>query len=116
MVEQTIKESNETVVKNGKVSVLDKFIADKVHKARLRRKYSLETLAKKIYMTPETLELYEKGQIRVYACKLYDIAKALKISIDYFFEGAEEIMPEEVKRLMAARQMAAGVIKDKENK
>jgi transcriptional regulator with XRE-family HTH domain len=57
---------------------------------RLRRKslnLSQQQLATAIGLTFQQLQKYEKGTNRVSASKLYDIAQAMKVPVDWFFRG-----------------------------
>lgn len=57
---------------------------------RMRRKLlgiSQERLAEDLGLTFQQVQKYERGANRVSASKLYEIARSLKTSIAYFFEG-----------------------------
>src|SRR3954468_2212863 len=57
---------------------------------RMRRKIlgvSQERLADDLGLTFQQVQKYERGANRVSASKLYEIARSLKTSIAYFFEG-----------------------------
>ena len=57
---------------------------------RLRRKavgLSQDKLAEALGLTFQQVQKYERGLNRVSASKLYDIARTLRASIPYFFEG-----------------------------
>jgi transcriptional regulator with XRE-family HTH domain len=57
---------------------------------RLRRKamgISQDKLAEALGLTFQQVQKYERGLNRVSASKLYDIARTLRASIPYFFEG-----------------------------
>ena len=57
---------------------------------RMRRKIlgvSQERLAEDLGLTFQQVQKYERGTNRVSASKLYEIAKSLKSSMAYFFEG-----------------------------
>ena len=57
---------------------------------RLRRKamgMSQDRLADALGLTFQQVQKYERGLNRVSASKLYDIARTLRASIPYFFEG-----------------------------
>jgi transcriptional regulator with XRE-family HTH domain len=57
---------------------------------RMRRKLlgiSQERLADDLGLTFQQVQKYERGANRVSASKLYEIARSLKTSIAYFFEG-----------------------------
>ncbi|WP_309644623.1 helix-turn-helix domain-containing protein [Phenylobacterium sp.] len=60
---------------------------------RLRRKemgVSQEKLAEAIGLTFQQVQKYERAANRVSASKLYEMARALKTSTAYFFEGLPE--------------------------
>ena len=57
---------------------------------RMRRKelgVSQERLAEQIGLTFQQVQKYERAANRVSASKLWEMARALKTSIDYFYEG-----------------------------
>jgi transcriptional regulator with XRE-family HTH domain len=57
---------------------------------RLRRKQlkiSQEKLADALGLTFQQVQKYERGSNRISASKLYEIARTLKVSIAWFFEG-----------------------------
>ena len=57
---------------------------------RVRRKavgLSQDKLAEALGLTFQQVQKYERGLNRVSASKLYDIARTLRASIPYFFEG-----------------------------
>ncbi len=59
-------------------------------RVRMRRKFlgmSQEGLAESIALTFQQVQKYERGSNRISASKLYEIARALKAPIAYFFEG-----------------------------
>lgn len=69
-------------------------------RVRTRRKFmglSQETLATALGLTFQQVQKYERGSNRISASKLYEIAKALKVPVDYLFDGyAEDVMLEAV--------------------
>ncbi|WP_411267538.1 helix-turn-helix domain-containing protein [Asticcacaulis sp. 201] len=59
----------------------------------MRRKFlgmSQEGLAETIDLTFQQVQKYERGSNRISASKLYEISKALKAPVAYFFEGYGE--------------------------
>lgn len=59
-------------------------------RVRMRRKFlgmSQEGLAESIALTFQQVQKYERGSNRISASKLYEIARALKAPVAYFFEG-----------------------------
>ena len=66
---------------------------------RMRRKFlgiSQDRLAEAINLTFQQVQKYERGTNRISASKLYEIAKALKTPVSYFFEGYESNNAEEL--------------------
>ena len=62
-------------------------------RVRMRRKFlgmSQEGLAETIDLTFQQVQKYERGSNRISASKLYEISKALKAPVAYFFEGYGE--------------------------
>src|SRR5271154_42401 len=60
---------------------------------RLRRKelkISQEKLADQLGLTFQQVQKYERGANRISASKLYEIARALRVSIVWFFEGLDD--------------------------
>lgn len=60
---------------------------------RMRRKtlgVSQERLADELGLTFQQVQKYERGANRVSASKLYETARALEISVGWFFEGLAE--------------------------
>ena len=59
----------------------------------MRRKFlgmSQEGLADTIDLTFQQVQKYERGSNRISASKLYEISRALKAPVSYFFEGYGE--------------------------
>jgi transcriptional regulator with XRE-family HTH domain len=66
---------------------------------RLRRKalkISQEKLAGALGLTFQQVQKYERGANRISASKLYEIARALRVSIAWFFEGLSDPAAEPV--------------------
>lgn len=62
-------------------------------RVRMRRKFlgmSQEGLAESIALTFQQVQKYERGSNRISASKLYEISRALKAPVAYFFEGYGE--------------------------
>ena len=63
---------------------------------RMRRKalgISQERLAEALGLTFQQVQKYERGANRVSASKLWEIARALKTNVAYFYEGLEDETP-----------------------
>lgn len=71
-------------------------------KIRARRKYlglSLENLANALNCSVQTVNKYEKAVIRVPSPVLFEISRALKTSLNYFFEDLVYELEKEVKEI-----------------
>ena len=76
---------------------IDVHVGDRVRNLRRHRGLSQEQLAGHLALTFQQIQKYERGANRVSASKLYEIAKALRTPIAYFFEGygdGDETAPE----------------------
>ena len=65
--------------------ILNKFIGAKIKKRRLELKKTQSWLAKKIGVTFQQIQKYEKGSNGTNLFNLKQIADALKVSVLYFF-------------------------------
>lgn len=69
---------------------VDKHIGSKILSQRLAYGLSRAQLAKKLNITQQQVEKYEKGTNRISASRLPLIAKALSKDISYFYEGLSD--------------------------
>lgn len=81
-------------------NTIDKHVGRRIRWRRRELNLSQEALAGQVGLTFQQVQKYERGSNRVSAGRLYELAKALKTSINYFFEGAEEV-GEAIERGMA---------------
>ena len=72
---------------------VDIHVGERIRKRRRALGVSQEWLAEQLGLTFQQVQKYERGTNRVSASKLYQVARALKASIPYFFEG----LPDPVK-------------------
>jgi transcriptional regulator with XRE-family HTH domain len=66
---------------------IDVHVAARLRMRRMMLGVSQEALAARIGVTFQQIQKYEKGQNRVGASRLFQLADALTVGIDYFFEG-----------------------------
>ena len=66
---------------------VDLYVGGRIRLRRRTRGVSQEKLAEDLGLTFQQVQKYERGANRVSASKLYEIAKSLRTSIAYFFEG-----------------------------
>ncbi|MFC3070649.1 helix-turn-helix domain-containing protein [Phenylobacterium soli] len=72
---------------------------------RMRRKalgISQERLAEALGLTFQQVQKYERGANRVSASKLWEIARALKTNVAYFYEGLEDEANDAARGFMGA--------------
>lgn len=67
---------------------VDIHVGAKVKTRRITLGLSQEELADAIGLTFQQVQKYERGTNRISASRLYQIAKALKVPIEFFFDGA----------------------------
>ncbi len=65
----------------------DKRVGNRIRTRRLILNMSQATLASTIGVTFQQVQKYEKGSNRVAASRLLQIASALQVPIDFFFQG-----------------------------
>ena len=69
---------------------VDIHVGDRVRQRRKLLDMSQEELGALIGLTFQQVQKYERGTNRISASKLFQIARALKTSITYFFDGLAE--------------------------
>ena len=71
-------------------NAVDRHIGRKLRERRLEMGMSQEKLADLLGVTFQQIQKYEKGLNRIAASRLYDMTKALDVSVTYFFDGLSE--------------------------
>jgi transcriptional regulator with XRE-family HTH domain len=69
---------------------VDLHVGQRIRRARKDRHMSQGDLATALGITFQQVQKYERGANRISASKLYDAARALEVTIPYFFEGLPE--------------------------
>ncbi len=69
---------------------VDIHVGDRVRQRRKLLDMSQEELGALIGLTFQQVQKYERGTNRISASKLFQIARALKTNISYFFDGLPE--------------------------
>ena len=72
----------------------DTSVGEKIRSQRLLRNLSQTELGKKVGITFQQIQKYEKGVNRVGAGRLQRIAEVLDVPVSFFFEGARGRSPE----------------------
>ncbi|MEI9888939.1 MAG: helix-turn-helix transcriptional regulator [Rhizomicrobium sp.] len=73
-----------------RASAYDVRLGGRIALLRQARGVSRVELAKKLDVTPQQMQKYERGTNRVSASRLYEIALCLDVRIQYFFEDLGE--------------------------
>jgi transcriptional regulator with XRE-family HTH domain len=69
-------------------NLIDQYVGARVRNRRLRLGVSQSALAQTLGLTFQQVQKYERGDNRISASKLYEIARTLKVDVGYFFEDA----------------------------
>ena len=69
---------------------VDKFVAGKIRERRIALGFTQQMLAKRIKVTYQQAQKYERGTNRVTAGRLFEIARVLGVPVSYFYEGIED--------------------------
>lgn len=77
---------------NGDINPIDAHVGQRITIRRKLLNLSQETLAKKLGVTFQQVQKYEKGKNRISASRLWDYSQILGVEINYFFQD----MPQEI--------------------
>jgi transcriptional regulator with XRE-family HTH domain len=75
----------------------DRHVGARVRMRRMMLSMSQEKLGDALGLTFQQVQKYERGANRISASKLYEIARALRVSIAWFFEGLTDPTAEPVE-------------------
>ena len=84
----------------------DKTIGLRIQELRLARGLSREQLAKKIGVTHQQLQKYEKAINRISVGRLVLIANALDKNVEFFFEDIDGFIPTNSKRQRLSMELS----------
>jgi transcriptional regulator with XRE-family HTH domain len=90
MTSQVASRSRRVMAEQRGANAVDHHIGSTVRERRLEIGMSQEALADLIGVTFQQVQKYEKGVNRIAASRLYEVSKALGVSISYFFEDLSE--------------------------
>lgn len=75
---------------DGAPNPVDIHVGSRIRLRRTILGYSQQFLARKLGLTFQQVQKYEKGFNRVGASRLWDISRVLKVSMDFFFEDMDK--------------------------
>lgn len=74
----------------GAPNPVDVHVGKRIRLRRTLLGYSQQFMARKLGLTFQQIQKYEKGGNRVGASRLWDISKVLKVPMDFFFEDMDK--------------------------
>jgi transcriptional regulator with XRE-family HTH domain len=72
-------------------SDIDRIVSERIYARRNQLEMSQPELAERVGVTFQQVQKYENGKNRVSAGRLYEIARALGVTIQYFYESAPRL-------------------------
>ena len=81
----------------GKPNDIDRYIAQRLNIRRRLMGLSQEKMGEALGVTFQQFQKYERCFNRISAGNLYKTARALKVSVGYFYEGYDEIHDEKAQ-------------------
>ena len=79
-------------------SGIDRVVGQRIRWRRRELKLSQEQLAELLNLTFQQVQKYEKGVNRVSAGRLFEIASVMGVSVNYFYDGAEDQLQDDRQR------------------
>jgi transcriptional regulator with XRE-family HTH domain len=76
----------------ARTSLIDDYIGKQLKIARVIRNLSQDELARKVGVTFQQIQKYEKGLNRISASRLYWLMKILGVDYNFFFGGIDQIV------------------------
>ena len=72
-------------------NLIDKHVGRRIRWRRRELKLSQEKLGEMLGLTFRQVQKYEKGVNRISAGRLFEVGKVLDVTINYFYQGVEEV-------------------------
>lgn len=89
--------------RSGRPNPVDVHVGDRLRTRRMLLGLSQEALATCLGLTFQQIQKYERGSNRIGASRLYDLARALGVTIDYFYdEMTESVMAASPRNIVHA--------------
>lgn len=83
-------------------SGIDRIVGQRLRWRRRELKLTQEQLGEKLGLTFQQVQKYEKGVNRISAGRLFEMSQVLGITMTYFYEGIDDMMPSPYR--MAVRE------------
>lgn len=85
---------------NGEPNKIDIHVGKRLLQRRSMLKITQEIMAKKLGITYQQIQKYEKGVNRIAASRLWDFAQVLGVPINYFFEEIDDDLAQQSPRFL----------------
>ncbi len=85
---------------NGEPNKIDIHVGKRLLQRRNMLRITQEVMAKKLGITYQQIQKYEKGANRIAASRLWDFAQVLGVSINYFFEEIDDDLAQQSPRFL----------------
>lgn len=85
---------------NGDINPIDAHVGQRITIRRKLLNLSQETLAKKLGVTFQQVQKYEKGKNRISASRLWDYSQVLGVEVNYFFQDIPQEIANKSPRLL----------------
>jgi transcriptional regulator with XRE-family HTH domain len=79
----------------------DQYVGNRVRTRRLMLKMNQTELSRKLGLSWQTVQKYEKGEIRIGASRLQQISHILRVSPGFFIAGASNLAQARKRRTLA---------------
>jgi ribosome-binding protein aMBF1 (putative translation factor) len=90
LTSSTCTPAQQTTVGGKRANPIDEYVGHRIHMRRLMLAMSQRALGEAIGVTFQQIQKYESAATQITASRLYDLAQALKVQPEYFFEGAPQ--------------------------
>lgn len=75
-------------------SGIDRLVGQRIRWRRRELKLTQEHLGELLELTFQQVQKYEKGTNRISAGRLFELSSVLQVPVTYFYDGAEEFLPD----------------------
>jgi transcriptional regulator with XRE-family HTH domain len=90
--------------------LVDRHVGSRLRLLRMQAGMSQEALGKRLGLTFQQVQKYEKGQNRIGASRLYQLSRILRAPVGFFFEG----LPDETEAGAAVSSPSLGFLSTSE--
>lgn len=95
---------------NGEPNKIDIHVGKRLLQRRNMLRITQEVMAKKLGVTYQQIQKYEKGANRIAASRLWDFAQVLGVSINYFFEEIDADLAQQSPRFLQDGDVSVPVV------